>query len=59
MCFVETKFTATTFCHPERGRPAAESKDPPKPETVAISTLSGEFGGSLDYGVAPLHLRSG
>jgi hypothetical protein len=37
----------------------AESKDPPKPESVPCSILSGEFGGSLGYGVASLHIRSG
>ena len=39
-------------CHPERGPPRAESKDPPTPsETDCTAALSG-FRGSLDYGVA-------
>jgi len=43
----------------KRGPPRAESKDPlNSPESDEHGTLPG-FGGSLDYGVALLHLRSG
>ena len=41
--------TTRSFCHPERGRPTAESKDPPtSPESVPELGSLSSFGGSLD-----------
>jgi hypothetical protein len=52
--FVVLGWVGGAVCHPERGPPRAESKDPlTSPETVS------GFGGSLDYGVASLRIRSG
>ena len=39
---------ASKACPPERGRKAADSKDPPKSESIPYSKLSGEFRGSFD-----------
>ena len=48
MTFVLWERTAQHLCcHPERGRPAAESKDPLKLESIEYGTVS-DFGGSLD-----------
>ena len=41
--------TTRSFCHPERGRPTAESKDPPtSPESVPELGSLSSFRGSLD-----------
>ena len=41
--------TTRSSCHPERGRPTAESKDPPtSPESVPELGSLSSFGGSLD-----------